>query len=55
MCELKEHLGSDKSFFFIANDYSEDAAIIEKFVFKFGNAESKIYLINSCQEFPQII
>jgi hypothetical protein len=39
MCDLKEHLGSDKSFFFIANDYSEEAAVIEKFVFKFGNSE----------------
>jgi len=39
MCDLKEHLGSDKTFFFIANDYSEEAAVIEKFVIKFGNAE----------------
>lgn len=44
MCELKEHLGSDKSFFFIANDFSEETANIEKFVFKFGNAERNFIL-----------
>lgn len=48
MCDLKEHIGSDKSFFFIANDYSEESAVIEKFVFKFGNADSNIHLTSSC-------
>ena len=52
MCDLKEHLGSDKSYFFIANDYSDEAAVIEKFVFKFGNAESNYcFIIFSFEKF----
>ena len=39
LCELKPHQGSDKMFYFIANDYSEEAPMIEKFAIKLGNAE----------------
>jgi len=39
LCDIKEHLGSDKSFFFIANDFSDEAGVVEKFVLKFGNAD----------------
>ena len=41
LCVLKEHLGSDKMFFFTAYDCSEDPFQVEKFVLKFGNADSK--------------
>jgi Ran-binding protein 1 len=43
LCVLKEHQGSDKMFFFTAYDCSEDPFQMEKFVLKFGNAESKIF------------
>ncbi len=45
LCHLKEHSGSDKQFFFTAYDCSEETPLIEKFVLKFGNAESILYLI----------
>jgi hypothetical protein len=41
LCQLKEHQGSDKMFFFTAYDYSDDHPAIESFVLKFGNADSK--------------
>lgn len=37
-CQIKPHQDSDKMFFFIAYDCSEEP-LIEKFVIKFGNAE----------------
>ncbi len=40
LCILKEHQGSDKMFFFSAYDCSEETALVEKFVLKFGNAEN---------------
>ena len=43
LCNLKEHQGSDKMFFFTAYDCSEDPFQMEKFVLKFGNAESKFF------------
>jgi hypothetical protein len=45
-CLLKEHQGSDKMFFFTAYDCSDENFQVEKFVFKFGNAES-IILFNT--------
>ena len=39
LCDLKPHQGSDKMFYFLANDCSEETPIIEKFVIKLGNAE----------------
>ncbi len=44
LCLLKEHSGSDKQFFFTAYDCSEDSPLIEKFVLKFGNAESNLFI-----------
>jgi len=40
LCEIKEHMGDDKKLFLIANDCSEEAPELEKFVFKFGSTES---------------
>jgi Ran-binding protein 1 len=45
LCLFKEHSGSDKQFFFTAYDCSEESPVIEKFVLKFGNAESMYYII----------
>jgi Ran-binding protein 1 len=42
LCNLKEHQGSDKMFFFTAYDCSDETYQVEKFVLKFGNADSKI-------------
>ena len=39
LCDLKPHQGSDKMFYFLANDCSEETPVIEKFVIKLGNAE----------------
>ena len=39
LCELKPHQGSDKMFYFMAFDCSEDEHVVEKFVIKLGNAE----------------
>ena len=39
LCDLKPHQGSDKMFYFLANDCSEQTPVIEKFVIKLGNAE----------------
>jgi len=39
LCTLKEHLTSNKSFFFLANDYSEENFVLEKFVVKFSSNE----------------
>lgn len=43
LCLLKEHQGSDKMFFFTAFDCSDETFQVEKFVLKFGNADSKIF------------
>lgn len=40
LCVLKSHQGSDKMFFFIAYDCSEEAPIVEKYVLKLGNADN---------------
>jgi hypothetical protein len=40
LCELKDHMGNDKMIFCLANDCSEEAPELEKFVFKFGTLES---------------
>ena len=45
LCELKPHQESDKMFFFTAYDCSEEEFAIEKFVLKFGNAESNSFII----------
>jgi Ran-binding protein 1 len=39
LCILKEHQGSDKMFFFMAYDCSDDVPAVEKYVLKFGNAD----------------
>ena len=39
LCDLKPHQGSDKMFYFLANDCSEETPVIEKFVIKLGNTE----------------
>jgi hypothetical protein len=39
LCMLKNHMGSNKMFFFSAIDFSEGSMQIENFVFKFANAE----------------
>ena len=39
LCELKPHQGSEKMFFFVAYDCSEEPPVVEKFVLKLGNAE----------------
>ena len=39
LCDLKPHQGSDKMFYFLANDCSEETPVIEKFVIKLGNSE----------------
>lgn len=46
LCSIKEHQGSDKMFYFTAYDCSDETPQIEKFVLKFGNAESKEHKIN---------
>ena len=53
VCDLKEHLGSDKAFFLIANDFSEETSLLEKFVFKFGNTECKFFLILVAKAFQK--
>ena len=39
LCDLQPHQGSDKMFYFMANDCSEETPVVEKFVIKLGNAE----------------
>jgi len=39
VCQLKEHMTSDKAFFLLANDYSDEKQSIEKFVIKFQSNE----------------
>ena len=53
VCELKEHLGSDKAFFLIANDFSEETSVLDKFVFKFGNTECIFFCLFSGQSLPK--
>ena len=58
LCILKEHQGSDKMFFFSAYDCSEETAIVEKFVFKFGNpenAEKFRKAFNDAKEFNKVV
>ncbi len=43
LCDLKEHQGSDKMFFFTAYDCSDETFAVEKFVLKLGNADSKFF------------
>ena len=40
LCELKPHQGSEKMFFFVAYDFSDEEAAVEKFVIKLGNADN---------------
>lgn len=40
LCELKPHQGSEKMFFFVAYDFSDEEAAFEKFVIKLGNADN---------------
>lgn len=40
LCELKPHQGSEKMFFFVAYDFSDEEAAMEKFVIKLGNADN---------------
>ena len=40
LCELKPHQGSDKMFFFLAYDCSDEEPTMEKFVVKLGNANN---------------
>ena len=40
LCELKSHQGSEKMFFFVAYDFSDEEAAVEKFVIKLGNADN---------------
>ncbi len=40
LCDLKPHQGSDKMFFFLAYDCSDETPVVEKFVIKLGNAEN---------------
>lgn len=44
LCEIKEHQGSDKMFYFTAYDCSDETPQLEKFVLKFGNTDSIFYL-----------
>jgi hypothetical protein len=41
LCVLKEHMGSEKQFFFTAYDCSDESPQVEKFVVKLGNADRK--------------
>ena len=57
LCILKEHQGSDKMFFTLAYDCSEEEPIVEKFVFKFGNpenAEKFKKAFNDAKEFNKV-
>ena len=57
LCILKEHQGSDKMFFTIAYDCSEEKPLVEKFVFKFGNpenAEKFKKAFNDAKEFNKV-
>ena len=40
LCELKPHQGSEKMFFYVAYDFSDEEAAVEKFVIKLGNADN---------------
>ena len=40
LCDLKPHQGSEKMFFFVAYDFSDEEAAVEKFVIKLGNADN---------------
>jgi len=58
LCILKEHQGSDKMFFFSAYDCSDETPMVEKFVFKFGNAENAEKFkksFNDAKEFNKIV
>ncbi|MCQ2817536.1 MAG: hypothetical protein MJ252_09760 [archaeon] len=39
-CDLQPHQGSDKMFFFVAYDCSDEEPVTEKFVLKLGNAQN---------------
>lgn len=58
LCILKEHQGSDKMFFFSAYDCSDETPMVEKFVFKFGNAENAEKFrkaFNDAKEFNKVV
>jgi Ran-binding protein 1 len=40
LCDLKVHQESDKMFFFLSYDFSEDQPQVERYVVKLGNAEN---------------
>ena len=40
LCELKPHQGSEKMFFFVAYDCSDEEPAMEKYVIKLGNADN---------------
>lgn len=47
LCDLAPHQGSDKMFFFLAYDCSDETPVVEKFVIKLGNADNaKIFKEN---------
>ena len=43
LCILKEYDGSEKKYFFTAYDFSDQIPIVDKFVLKFSNLESKYF------------
>lgn len=58
LCDLKVHQESDKMFFFIAYDFSEEQPQVEKFVIKLGNADhAKNFKdsFNAAKEFNKLI
>lgn len=44
LCELKEHMGSDKAFCLMANDFSEGKTVTEIFLFRFSTNKSNLII-----------
>ena len=58
LCDLQPHQGSDKMFYFLANDCSEEAPVAEKLVIKLGNSEkAKLFKKNfdDAQTFNKLV